>query len=70
MLTVRYDWLGVQTGDLLLDLGCGFGRNAFEAARQRRPRDDVCFLATRRDMALRRSVARDTPCSRPPWPED
>ncbi len=33
MLTVRYDWLGLQPGDLLLDLGCGFGRHAFEAAR-------------------------------------
>jgi len=33
MLTVRYDWLGLQDGDLLLDLGCGFGRHAFEAAR-------------------------------------
>ena len=34
MLTVRYEPLGVQPGDLLLDLGCGFGRHAFEAARR------------------------------------
>ncbi len=34
MLTVRYDTLGVRPGDLLLDLGCGFGRHAFEAARR------------------------------------
>jgi SAM-dependent methyltransferase len=34
MLTVRYEWLGLQRGDLLLDLGCGFGRHAFEAARR------------------------------------
>jgi SAM-dependent methyltransferase len=34
MLTVRYDWLGLEPGDLLLDLGCGFGRHAFEAARR------------------------------------
>ncbi len=33
MLTVRYDVLGLQTGDLVLDLGAGFGRHAFEAAR-------------------------------------
>lgn len=33
MLTVRYGWLGVRSGDLLLDLGCGLGRHAFEAAR-------------------------------------
>lgn len=33
MLTVRYDWLGVAPGDRFLDLGCGFGRHAFEAAR-------------------------------------
>jgi SAM-dependent methyltransferase len=34
MLTVRYEWLGLQPGDLVLDLGCGFGRHAFEAARR------------------------------------
>ena len=33
MLTVRFDELGVQPGDLLLDLGCGAGRHAFEAFR-------------------------------------
>ncbi len=34
MLTVDYDRLGVAAGDRLLDLGCGFGRHAFEAARR------------------------------------
>jgi len=34
VLTVDYDRLGVQPGDTLLDLGCGFGRHAFEAARR------------------------------------
>lgn len=34
MLTVEYDRLGVRAGDRLLDLGCGFGRHAFEAARR------------------------------------
>jgi SAM-dependent methyltransferase len=34
MLTADYDRLGVRAGDLLLDLGCGFGRHAFEAARR------------------------------------
>ncbi len=34
MLTVDYDRLGAGPGDLLLDLGCGFGRHAFEAARR------------------------------------
>jgi SAM-dependent methyltransferase len=33
MLTVRYERLGVVPGDLLLDLGCGFGRHAYGAAR-------------------------------------
>ena len=34
MLTVRFDRLGVQPGDLLLDMGCGAGRHAFESFRQ------------------------------------
>jgi SAM-dependent methyltransferase len=34
MLTVRYERLGLQPGDRLLDLGCGLGRHAFEAARR------------------------------------
>lgn len=33
MLTVRYDRLRIKPGDLLLDLGAGFGRHAYEAAR-------------------------------------
>ena len=34
MLTVRFDKLGLRPGDLFLDAGAGFGRHAFEAARQ------------------------------------
>jgi SAM-dependent methyltransferase len=34
VLTVRYDRLGVQAGDRLLDLGAGGGRHAFEAMRR------------------------------------
>jgi SAM-dependent methyltransferase len=34
VLTVDYERLGVGGGDLLLDLGCGFGRHAFEAAKR------------------------------------
>ena len=34
MLTCRYDWLGLQPGDRVLDLGCGAGRHAFEAAKR------------------------------------
>ncbi len=33
MLTVRYDRLQIKPGDRLLDLGAGFGRHAYEAAR-------------------------------------
>ncbi len=33
MLTVDYGRLGVRAGDRLLDLGCGFGRHAYQAAR-------------------------------------
>ena len=34
MLTVDYDRLGVREGDRLLDLGCGFGRHAYEGLRR------------------------------------
>jgi len=34
LLTVRFDDLGVQPGDLLLDMGCGAGRHAFESYRR------------------------------------
>jgi SAM-dependent methyltransferase len=34
VLTVDYDRLEVGRGDVLLDLGCGFGRHAFEAAKR------------------------------------
>ncbi len=34
MLTANYDQLGLQRGDKILDLGCGFGRHAYEAARR------------------------------------
>lgn len=34
MLTVDYERLRLRAGDLLLDLGCGFGRHAFEGFRR------------------------------------
>jgi SAM-dependent methyltransferase len=34
MLTAQYERLGLRPYDKVLDLGCGFGRHAFEAARR------------------------------------
>jgi SAM-dependent methyltransferase len=34
LLTIRFDQLGLQAGDLVLDAGAGFGRHAFEIARR------------------------------------
>jgi ubiquinone/menaquinone biosynthesis C-methylase UbiE len=34
VLTVRYELLGLQRGDTVLDLGTGFGRHAYEAAKR------------------------------------
>ncbi len=47
MLTCDYERLGLGEGDLVLDLGCGFGRHAYEAAR--RGADVVAVDAARKE---------------------
>jgi len=34
MLTLNFDKLGIQRGDRVLDIGCGYGRHSFEALRR------------------------------------
>lgn len=34
MLTIRFDTLGLRAGDLVLDVGAGFGRHVYECARR------------------------------------
>jgi SAM-dependent methyltransferase len=56
MLTVDYDRLGVRAGERVLDLGCGFGRHAYEALR--RGADVIaCDLALPELVETRRIVA-------------
>ena len=57
MLTVDYDRLGLRAGDLLLDLGCGFGRHAFEGFR-RGARVVACDMAIDRAASRSRSAVR------------
>lgn len=52
MLTVDYDRLGLSPGQLVLDLGCGFGRHAFEVLR-RGGRVVACDLAVPELVATR-----------------
>jgi SAM-dependent methyltransferase len=54
VLTADFDRLGVTKGDRLLDLGCGFGRHAFEATR--RGADVVALDAGRDEVAQVRAV--------------
>jgi SAM-dependent methyltransferase len=52
VLTVRYRRLGLRPGERLLDLGCGGGRHAFEAARQ-----GAAVVALDADLAELKDVA-------------
>jgi SAM-dependent methyltransferase len=54
VLTVDYDRLGVRPGDRLLDLGCGFGRHAYEAVR--RGADVVACDLARDELAEVRKI--------------
>ena len=56
MLTVDYDRLGLRAGERLLDLGCGFGRHAYEGLR-RGAHVVACDLAIPELAETRRIVA-------------
>ena len=66
MLTVDYDKLGLRPGELLLDLGCGFGRHAFEGLR-RGARVVACDMALSELVEIRGLFgAMVTPARSPP----
>ena len=56
MLTVDYDRLGLQPGELVLDLGCGFGRHAYEVLR-RGARVVACDMAIPEVREVRNTYA-------------
>jgi SAM-dependent methyltransferase len=71
MLTVDYDRLDLRAGHSLLDLGCGFGRHAFEAAR-RGAQVTACDMALPELIDVRNTfgamheageIAPDLPCA-------
>jgi len=67
MLTVDYDRLGLGAGDLLLDLGCGFGRHAYEALR-RGSRVVACDMALPELVQVRAMFEAMTESGEaPPW---
>ncbi len=56
MLTVDYDRLDLRPGEVLLDLGCGFGRHAYEAL-ARGAHVVTCDMARPELEAIRDTVA-------------
>ena len=58
MLTVDYDRLGLQEGELVLDMGAGAGRHAFESLPPGR-------AGRRARLLLRRAAAASATCSGP-----
>jgi SAM-dependent methyltransferase len=56
MLTVDYDRLGLRAGELVLDLGCGFGRHAYEVLR-RGGRVVACDMAIPELVEVRNTYA-------------
>ena len=56
MLTVRYERLDLQPNDMVLDLGCGFGRHAYEALR-RGADVDACDLGYEELVQVRNIAA-------------
>jgi SAM-dependent methyltransferase len=69
VLTVRYDALGVHPGDHVLDLGCGFGRHAYESLR-RGARVVACdySLAELKDVSAMFRAIEDTEAATLPAP--